>query len=213
MKLKLVTAHPLASDSPDHLSPFGAVRDNSRNPRFNQKLYRLYDDASLYILDIGCAGGGFVKDCVDDGHTAFGIEGTDTCRKHSLGEWAAIPDSLFTCDASQPFHFETMDGSRFCFDVITAWEVLEHIPAPRLDTFFANVRRNLHSWGLFIVSVHSTSSLVNGVEYHQTIQPPDWWETQFKLHGFWIDRPLKNHFDGEFVRGKPDGSENWVLRL
>lgn len=208
--MKLISNHPIAADSPDHLHPFGAARDNSRNREFNRRLYALLEIKSLFILDIGCAGGGFVKDCVEDGHEAFGIEGTDYCLQNELAEWVTIPDRLFTCDATQPFHFEN-EGVIARFDVITAWEVLEHIAESRLEGFLANVRANLKWNGLFIVSIPSTSSHANGIEYHQTIQPPEWWGERLRASGWKENRGVKKYFGGQFVRGAQDYSENWVL--
>src|SRR5215468_10939781 len=78
----------VAFESPDHLFPTGTRRDNSRNWRFNVKLYQLlgrrmprigprgawvyWPNIQLKILDLGCSGGGFVKDCLDDGYFAVG---------------------------------------------------------------------------------------------------------------------------------------------
>src|SRR3972149_1215328 len=71
------TAHLVALDSPDHIAPFATAHDTSRNHLFNQKLYSLYPARSPLIRDLGCAGGGFVHDCINDGCLAVGIEGSD----------------------------------------------------------------------------------------------------------------------------------------
>src|SRR5512135_1035148 len=39
--IEVVTRHPLASASPDHLCPMGTAHDNSVNPAFNERLFRL----------------------------------------------------------------------------------------------------------------------------------------------------------------------------
>lgn len=72
----------VACESPGQLIPFGMWRDNSRPRRFNKKLYELFGmDSPLWVLDLGCSGGGFVKDCLDDGCLAVGIEGSDYFKK------------------------------------------------------------------------------------------------------------------------------------
>ena len=52
------------------------------------------------LLDIGCSGGGFVRDLLDDGHIAIGLEGSDYSKKSRRAEWAIIPDFLFTADVT-----------------------------------------------------------------------------------------------------------------
>src|SRR5437763_1568188 len=93
---------PIASDSPDHLVPRGTKNDNSRNRLFNRKAELLLTKKQLRVLDFGCTGGGFVKDCIDDGHIAVGLEGSDYSKRAHRAEWATIPQSLFTCDITAP---------------------------------------------------------------------------------------------------------------
>ncbi len=130
-KFILYTNRPVAVDSPDHLFPYGVKQDNSRNPLFNKKLYALLGRKPLHILDFGCAGGGFVKDCLDDGHIAIGLEGSDYCKRTGRAEWSTIPDHLFTCDITAPFFLKAVNDlgeeTDVKFDVITAWEFMEHI--------------------------------------------------------------------------------------
>ena len=73
--LRVVTDTPVALDSPDHLTPWGTARDNSKNIRFNHKLLRLFNHLSrpLQVLDLGCSGGGFVRSLLDVGQFAVGI--------------------------------------------------------------------------------------------------------------------------------------------
>ena len=61
---KLQTKFPIASFSKDHLDPKGSIYDNSRNMRFNEKIYSYFQDSQkknrkdIKVLDLGCAGGG-----------------------------------------------------------------------------------------------------------------------------------------------------------
>jgi hypothetical protein len=54
------------------------------------------------------------------------------------------------------------------FNLITAWEVMEHIKLDDLDAVFGNIRRHLAEGGYFIASTSSATSIVDGVELHQT---------------------------------------------
>ena len=115
----------VAYKSPDHLLPWGTKRDNSRNPRFNDKLYRLFPryEQMLKVLDMGCSGGGFVKSCFDEGCLAVGIEGSDFSKRFRRAEWRTIPEYLFTCDITGNFDLSLeFQGKteRMIFDVVTS---------------------------------------------------------------------------------------------
>jgi cyclopropane fatty-acyl-phospholipid synthase-like methyltransferase len=82
------------------------------------------------------------------------------------------------------------------FDVITAWEVMEHLPADRLPTLCDNVKRHLAPDGIWIMSV----SLQHGM-YHQTVQPRAWWLDVFAKNGFVNDDSMVAHFGMDWIRG------------
>lgn len=228
MKVLLKTAHPVAADSVDHRYPLGTAKDNFHWPPFTRKLIQLYGGDPIKVLDLGCAGGGFVKEVLDFGHFAVGLEGSDYSLKHRRAEWSTIPEHLFTCDCSQPFEviFE-IDGTQrpARFEVVTAWELLEHLTEEQLPQFFANVKRHLDpERGLFVASVHLHSCLINGVEYHPTVRPEWWWRDFLRRSGFFLlDRAL-DYFDEDWVRGplqNAPGSfhvvaalahDNWIAR-
>jgi len=198
MPFEVIATSPLAADSADHLHPFGTAQDNSRNRRFNDNLYALYPGKVLRILDIGCAGGGFVADCVEDGHEAIGIEGSDYSRVHGRAAWVTIPERLFVADATKPFRvFEVFGGPFGYFDCITAWEVLEHISEPDLSQFFKNVRRHLASRGRFIASIATFPA----PPHHVTVKPREWWMELLEREGFINDPTLVTYFGDDWVRG------------
>lgn len=75
---RLETDHPVAISSNDTKYPRGSKNDNSIVPRFNHKLYQFLGvQTRLRVLDLGCAGGGFVRSLIDDGHLAVGLDGSD----------------------------------------------------------------------------------------------------------------------------------------
>lgn len=199
---RLQTDHPVAVNSIDHLYPRATAKDNSVNLRFNERLHALLRKAPLSVLDLGCAGGGMVKSFLDQGHIAVGLEGSDYSLNNKRAEWATIPESLFTCDVTRPFTLTNGKGSPYQFDVVTAWEFLEHIEMPDLPGVMANVDRHLKPGGYLICSVSDRPSVYpgDGLDRHRTKKPYEWWAWFFEAHGFKNRRDLERHFNGQYVR-------------
>jgi 2-polyprenyl-3-methyl-5-hydroxy-6-metoxy-1,4-benzoquinol methylase len=208
------TANPVAVDSFDHMHPFGTASDNHRSDEFCSRLCSLLRTSTApSVLDIGCAGGGMVADMWAQGWDAIGIEGSDYSQKAKRAEWEHIDGvCLFTCDATKPFTVKrrSEDGSfQALFQVITAWEVLEHIEESDLLQFFWNVLAHLAPSGYFICSIASFPSPHDGIELHRTLRPPEWWEDRLFAAGLVRDHDAEAHFEGNWVR---TGSANFVLK-
>ena len=69
---------------------------------------------------------------------------------------------LFGADITREFWFKER------FDLMTAWEVLEHISEDRLPGLFDNVVRNLEPRGWFIASTNDETEIHEGVQLHVT---------------------------------------------
>lgn len=200
-KVTLDAEREIAFDSPDHLMPWGTRHDNFTNARFNKRLWQLYPVTQVVkVLDLGCAGGEFVRSCINDGHFAVGLEGSDWSKKHKRAAWGLIQDSLFTCDITRPFtlHFQ---GERLTFDVVTAWEVIEHIKEDDLQMLVLNVKAHLAPGGLWILSITNQEDVLGGVRLHQTVRPKRWWRQKLESFGFDVLDSYAAYFAGQFVRG------------
>lgn len=217
--ISIKTDYPVAYDSPDHQHPCGTAKDNSVNLLFNKHLFQLFktNGVGLKVLDLGCAGGGFVQSCLNQGCIAVGIEGSDYSVKFQRAHWPFLYNKfLFTADITKPFQLDfILDGEKqpILFDVITIWEVFEHIQENDLPHLLENIRKHLSPHGLLIGSIASFDCFVDGVNLHQTVKPKKWWEELFHNQSFTVMKDYDKYFGDNYVRGKPDGSFNIVLAL
>jgi SAM-dependent methyltransferase len=218
IRILVKTEREVAYESPDHLTPWGTKQNNSTNGRFNDKLYKLYPrQEQLKVLDMGCSGGGFVKSCLDDGCFALGLEGSDFSKRHRRAEWRSIPEHLFTCDVTGDFEILIEAGSelkRLEFDVVTCWEMIEHIAEPDIAEVAENVKRYLAPGGIWIMSVSPNEEVIHGVRLHQTVQPKSWWVGKFTELGLEHSERHVRYFNTQFVRGpKYNGPGSFHLVL
>ena len=204
MNFYLETDHPIAIDSPDHIEPRSTAKDNSTSARFNKRLLELYENKKPSVLDLGCSGGGLVKSLIDDGCVSVGLEGSDYSLNNQRAEWAIIPESLFTCDLGFPFTLHTGDYKPYKFDVITAWEFLEHLPEDRLETLLENIKRHIKPGGLVIGSISDFPSVWKVIDHHQTKKPLWWWSSLFGRYDFKRRTDLESHFEV---------SNSWVRKV
>jgi len=207
-RIRCETDFPLASDSPDHLHPLGTRFDRSSNSRFVRKLLqiaRLNKIPQLRVLDLGCSAGTSVRQLIDYGQFAIGLEGSDYSRMYSRDAWGVIPKFLFTADITKPFRLILeSDGTPtdLDFHVITAWEVLEHLTEDQVSGMLRNVSSSLGNCGLLIVSVDTTASpSLDDIELHQCIQTEASWNKVMIDHGFQRHPEAEAFFDGQYVRG------------
>lgn len=196
-----IAERQLAADTNDHLFPRGTRNDNTRHPRFVRACENVLGAGPLRHMDIGCAGGGLVWDFTCRGHLSVGLEGSDYNLLEQRAEWRTIPDRLFTADICYPFRFEDSAGEKVQFDIISAWELFEHIPETLLPSLLNNITSALRPRGLVVASVATflDQDEATGVVYHHTVQSRNWWEARFRSVGLVSVEGLFETSD--FVRG------------
>jgi SAM-dependent methyltransferase len=178
-RVKVKTEFPIAYESPDHLVPWGTMNDNSSNKKFVLHMQTLIDQQQgrgpKAFMDLGCSGGQLVKDFKELGWQAVGLEGSDYSLRHRRANWKRLAGTnLFTADITKPFM--VLEGEQALrFDLITAWEVLEHIDPTALEQLFANIISHLKPGGLFVASTTSVPDIHKGVDLHQCkLTNPEW---------------------------------------
>ncbi len=200
-KLFLKTDYPIAVGSYDHINPDSTTEGVSRPTFFVQNCISVLGQ-KIKCLDVGSGAAGLVFEYAMNQVLAVGVDGSDFCRLNRIGYWPLLPNNLFTCDITRPFSFLSRDDQTMIdYDVVTMWEVLEHIAEDDLPTLFSNVNRHLGSNSYFIGSI----SLVEyadslGNPYHLTLRPRTWWKAKFKENGLvMLDKhPFNEKF---FCRG------------
>lgn len=111
------------------------------------KLVDKYHPQKGKILDVGCAAGFFLKVAKDAGWDTYGVEPS----KWSV-DWGNKKYGLKMVSG-------TLKGAKFnedFFDVVTFWDVLEHVPDPKSDLLETN--RIMKDGGLLVVNFPNIGS-------------------------------------------------------
>lgn len=194
IRVSLQTQHPVALESPDHLAPehSGTSHDNSTNPAFVLKVCERIESmrpTTLHsLLDLGCSGGQLVADFLRARWCAVGLEGSDYSQNFGRANWPKLGGkNLFTCDITKPFLvYNETHREQMRFDVITAWDVIEHIDQKDLPWLFANIAAHLKPGGYFIASTASCPARAGDVEYHLTQWTNAQWRNYISTHCKWL---------------------------
>lgn len=104
-------------------------------------------EAPLRLLDVGCATGDFVKSALQNGFAAEGMDISQDAVK--VGQENGLP-------LRQGDIFDVGGQTSSLYDIITLWDVLEHLPDPAQALEI--IRNRLSPGGmLFLKTVSSTS--------------------------------------------------------
>ncbi|MFW6118468.1 MAG: class I SAM-dependent methyltransferase [Chloroflexota bacterium] len=116
------------------------------------------------LLDIGCAQGFFLFSASKAGYTTKGIEISQDAAAYAIKEFGLDVEA-------KPF--EEMRFSESSFDVVTLWQVLEHVPYPLM--VLKEVYRILKPGGLVVASTPNIESIP------AKILRKKWWDIK-RLH-------------------------------
>lgn len=186
---KMITDFPLASESYDHIEPKGTMRDNTKNKAYVDELIEMFGTGMRY-LDLGCAGGGFVAQFLNQDVFAVGVDGSDYSLIRKRAEWAVWPEYLFTADITKPFTIVEQNTNQLIkFDAISAFDVLEHIHEHDLDIMVENIKKHLSPNGIFIASIAEFEDQ----GYHVCLHDRQWWKEKFESFGL-VEGPNLNNY-------------------
>ena len=103
--ITLEAAKQVADDSPDHICPVGAIRDNFTSQGLIAEVKDGFDDEQISMLDLGCAGGQFVVDFIKEGDIGVGLEGSsNSLTGVGKDNWDKYHNkNLFLCDITKDY--------------------------------------------------------------------------------------------------------------
>lgn len=183
--MRIITEHPIAVDSNDHLTPHGTIHDFSDATEFCKYIHDSWPDKKT-LLDLGTGTGTVVKTALEADMDAYGVEGSDAPRSQGLGAWSELADKrLFNADLRHRFDltiFDDESGLVQKFDIITAWDVLEHMTEDTIDIVMDNIKRHSTA-GTFVMATIQFDNHNNEL-YHHLLKPREWWVSKFKEFGF-----------------------------
>lgn len=122
------------------------------------------------LLDVGCALGLFASLAEQAGFEAYGVDFSE----YAIAEAKKLlRDNAVCADVEKNLPFPEM-----YFDVVTAWDVLEHLPNP--EKFFPNVNRVLKNGGLLLLKTVNHDSVMS------RLMPRNWLYLSRFHPSFWI---------------------------
>jgi SAM-dependent methyltransferase len=157
------------------------------------------------ILDIGCALGHFLKECEKEGFDTFGID----ISKYAIerAKVLASKSKFYNLDVE----CEDLPFPSRSFDVVTAFDLLEHLKVPRKLMY--EVNRVLVEKGIFYMTTPNpygigrillsklSAKWKDRDPTHVNIRPVGYWVSLLSCYGF---RPVEISFLIENLFGKLD---------
>lgn len=110
-------------------------------------------DTSIRITDLGCGYGLFLDACQRLGYRQIeGVEQHGTSVEYAKKEFGlrtVVEGDLFAYLESKPDEY---------FDVVTAFNIVEHIPKEKISRLLALIQRKIKGEGMFIMEVPNADS-------------------------------------------------------
>lgn len=158
--------------------------------------FPLENGEKLNWLDLGCAGGKLILDISKNKKTdiCIGLDGSVGVYKQKSWSSGKNKNVLRNADLSKEFFIEYETGERVIFDVITAWELVEHFYENELETFFTNVYNHLSDEGVFIGSAANYPDVRDENGYSPSDPLFDKNGKHYDLHKIFWDRNTWNRF-------------------
>jgi SAM-dependent methyltransferase len=119
------------------------------------------------LLDLGCAYGFLVVEALESGFRALGVDASRFALAQAARHAAPAAGRLVAA------HGERLPIADASVDVVTAFDVLEHVPRPEL--LVAEAARVLRPGGLFVAATPDPLLFDRSEPTHVAERPPAWW--------------------------------------
>ncbi|MEE2887098.1 MAG: class I SAM-dependent methyltransferase [Planctomycetota bacterium] len=130
-----------------------------RTFRRRLELVRAYiPQGSIRVLDIGCAAGFFLRVMKEEGHDVRGVEVSADIASLAIEHLGAENIHVGFLQQLAPQHPGFEPGS---FDLVTMWDVIEHVPNPQ--DLLEQARRLLKPDGVLILETQNVDSRFAGM--------------------------------------------------
>ncbi|MEW6270101.1 MAG: methyltransferase domain-containing protein [Thermodesulfobacteriota bacterium] len=123
--------------------------------------------AGARLLDLGCAYGFLVVEALEAGFRALGVDASRFALAQAARHAAPAAGRLVAA------HAERLPLADASCDVVTAFDVLEHVPRPEL--LIAEAARVLRPGGLFVAATPDPLLFERDEPTHVAERPPSWW--------------------------------------
>jgi 2-polyprenyl-3-methyl-5-hydroxy-6-metoxy-1,4-benzoquinol methylase len=127
---------------------------SSPHSRFVKKFSNKYLDRADWILDAGCGVGNYLH--LIDREGCFGVD-LDRYAVGTAKKYCVNSDFLIASVLDLPFRDNT-------FNVVTIFEVIEHLPAGSEKRVFAEIKRILTCFGMMLLSTPNHHFLCNTMD-------------------------------------------------
>lgn len=160
---------------------------------------KFHPGTQLRIFEAGCAKGYFVGHARMRGHEARGFD----LSEYAIGK---APDGaqghVYQHDATTLWPERSNQ-----FDIVCAWEFLEHIPTPHIETVLHEMLRTMkveggELWlktGIVVPDDHPFAGKVEDHDKtHVSMYPREWWEDRFRQLGLIPFKDAQDELDRTF---------------
>jgi SAM-dependent methyltransferase len=197
-------------ENPEFLNPRGARYDGiSIDPKSFINKSKKFFGKNYSHLDLGCGSGSLIYYSREENIDAVGIDNI-LDQKSKYAFWLSkYKNAYLNTDITKDFQIYSKEEDAK-FDLITLWEVFEHIEKQDLPILIKNIAKHMNKNSLLIGSVctiRDENPLKKSV-YHKTVENKDWWISKFKENGI-CEFKDHDYYTEDMIRGNGIGYFDW----